>query len=197
MLNQSVLVLNRSWMAVHITHARRALTLLYLGVAKAVSTDDYQTYDFESWKEASKAAHEQCIYAVNFKIRIPEVILIPGYAGIPKRELVLNRKNLFERDDYTCQYCRNKMRTEDLTIDHIVPRSRGGKNSWDNLVLACIECNKKKQNRLPEEAGMRLIRKPVRPKAMPGVGIQISAIKKISWQRFLNRAYWETELKDS
>ena len=196
MLDESVLVLNQSWIAVHVTQARRALAMLYLGMARVVSVDDYRTYDFETWKQASEAAKEQYVSTVDFKIRIPEVILLRTYNSIPRRELVLNRKNLFERDRNTCQYCGRRIARELLTIDHVTPRSRGGKNTWENLVLACITCNKKKQNRLPEEASMKLVRKPVKPKAVPGVGLSFSALKKVNWQKFLNRAYWETELKD-
>ena len=156
----------------------------------------HKVQDFETWKDASIAAGEECIHTINFKIKVTEVILLSGYNGIPCRKLVLNRKNLFERDHYTCQYCGKRMKSELLTIDHVIPRSRGGKNTWENLVLACIGCNKRKRNRLTHEAGMRPLKKPVKPKSIPGIGIQISAIKKISWQKFLNRAYWETELKD-
>lgn len=192
----SVLVLNRSWVAVHVASVRRALSLVYRGLARVVNVDDYQTYDFESWKEASTAARERCIATVNFRIRIPEVILLGWYNHIPKREVVLNRKNIFERDGNTCQYCGKRARREDLTLDHVLPRSRGGKNTWENLVLACVGCNKRKRNRTTIEAGMKLMRQPVKPRTIPGIGLQITALKRVSWQRFLNRAYWETELRD-
>jgi 5-methylcytosine-specific restriction endonuclease McrA len=192
-----VLVLNKSWIAINIASVRRALTLLYQGLAKVVSVEeDYKTYDFESWADISEAASSEVIRTVHFQIRVPEVIVLTLYGGLPRREVVLSRKNIFERDNNTCQYCGRKKSREDLTIDHVVPRSRGGKNEWVNLVLACYNCNARKQNRMPADAGMRLVRTPKKPHWVPHIGIQMSQIKRTSWQKFVDTAYWETELKE-
>jgi len=197
MLNRGVLVLNKSWIAIHIASVRRALSLLYQGLAKVVHVEDnYKTYDFDSWRDLSEAASSEIVRTVHFQIRIPEVIVLTIYGGLPRREVVLSRKNIFERDHNTCQYCGKKFPREDLTIDHVKPRSLGGKNEWVNLVLACYRCNARKQNRYPSDAGLKLIRDPRKPKWVPHIGIQLSQIKRLSWQKFVNTAYWETELKE-
>jgi len=196
-LNTGVLVLNKSWVAVHIASARRAISLIYQGLAKVIDvTDNYKAHTFDSWRDLSAAETDEVICTVNYKIKIPEVIVLTLYNDLPKREVALSRKNIFERDHNTCQYCGKKQSREDLTIDHVIPRSRGGKNTWDNLVIACYPCNARKENRLPAEANMYPLRTPKKPKWIPHVGIQFSQVKKLSWEKFVNKAYWETELKN-
>lgn len=196
MLNESVLVLNRSWIAIHVASVRRALTLLYQGYAKVVSPEDFSTYDFDSWKDLSENAEDYCIHTVNFKIRVPEVIVLTIFNGVHRRDVKFSRRNIFERDKVTCQYCGKKYKKNELTLDHVVPRSMGGRSTWENLVLACVPCNVKKGSRLPEEAGMPLIRKPRKPRWMPYSGESFDSIRKPSWQRFVDAAYWDVELKD-
>jgi 5-methylcytosine-specific restriction endonuclease McrA len=196
-LSSGVLVLNKSWIAVQIATARRAISLIYQGLAKVIDVnDEYKTYNFESWCDLSAAETEEVIQAVNFKVKIPEIIVLTVFNDLPKREVVLSRKNIFERDKNTCQYCTKKLSREDLTIDHVIPRSRGGKNSWDNLVIACYACNARKKNRLPSEANMYPLKTPKKPRWIPHVGVQFSQVKRLSWEKFVNKAYWETELKE-
>jgi len=169
MLNGSVLVLNRSWMAVHIANVKRALALLYRGHAKVVNPEDYATYDFEGWKEASRGAEryaeraERYIRTPNFRIRIPEIIVLTFYRGYHTKQVKFSRRNIFERDKNTCQYCGKKSDRMELTLDHVRPRSLGGHSCWENIVVACIRCNHRKANRLPEQAGMVLRRTPKKP----------------------------------
>ncbi|RJP20394.1 MAG: HNH endonuclease [Candidatus Abyssobacteria bacterium SURF_5] len=196
MVNESVLVLNRSWIAVNVASARRAISLLYQGYAKVVSPEDFSTYDFDDWRELSQAADDYCIHAVNFKIRIPDVIVLTVFNGIHRRDIKFSRRNIFERDRNTCQYCGNKFKKWELTLDHVVPRSIGGRSTWENLVLACIPCNVRKGNRLPEEAAMPLIRKPRKPRWIPYSTESFASARKPSWQRFVDAAYWDVELKD-
>lgn len=103
----------------------------------------------------------QVISSVNTKIPIPSVIRLSRYISIPKKKIELSRKNILRRDNYQCQYCGDH--SSSLTVDHITPKSRGGTDSWDNLVTACISCNNKKGNRTPEEVGMKLLHKPRKP----------------------------------
>jgi 5-methylcytosine-specific restriction endonuclease McrA len=196
MINESVLVLNRSWIAINVANARRAISLVYQGYAKVVSPEDFSTYDFDDWRELSKAADDYCIHAVNFKIKIPEVIVLTVFNGIHRRDIKFSRRNIFERDKNSCQYCGAKLKKWELTLDHVVPRSMGGRSTWENLVLACIPCNVKKRNRTPDEAEMPLIRRPRKPRWIPYSAEGFASARKPSWQRFVDAAYWDVELKD-
>ncbi len=109
--------------------------------------------------------------------------------------VTFSRRNLFKRDHSTCQYCACQPGTEELTIDHVLPRSQGGQTTWENCVLACVSCNAKKANRTPEQAMMKLRRAPVRPSWKPlydATGVRIA-----SWSRFLSDAYWNVPLDPS
>jgi len=196
MINESVLVLNRSWIAVNVANARRAISLVYQGYAKVVSPEDFSTYDFDDWKELSKAADGYCIQAVSFKVKIPEVIVLTIFNGIHRRDIKFSRRNIFERDKNTCQYCGKKFKKWELTLDHVVPRSLGGRSTWENLVLACIACNVSKGNRMPDEVGMPLVRKPRKPRWIPYSTESFASVRKPSWQRFVDAAYWDVELKE-
>lgn len=189
----SVLVLNRNWIAIHIASARKAVSLLYRGLAKVVLPDDYSTYTFDNWKQLSRNAVSGYISTVSFKFVIPEVIVLTLYGGIPRKDMPLTRKAIFERDDNTCQYCGKRTRRENLTIDHVIPKSRGGSDNWSNLVLACLACNAVKRDSVPVEVGMRLIRQPRKPRWVPHVGLHIEALRRPSWQKFVNTDYWKSE----
>lgn len=196
-LDGQVLVLNKSWVAIHIASARRALALLYQDLARAVHPHDYSLYDFADWCELSKAARDgRFIHTVNFRVRIPEVIILKAFNDFIRHEVRFSRRNIFERDKNMCQYCGKRMPRTEVTVDHVVPRSRGGVDSWENLVLACMGCNVRKGNRTPEEAHMPLIRKPIKPAWLPQLGIRIPHRQIDSWQRFIDTAYWDSELKE-
>ena len=197
-LNQHVLVLNRLWQAVNICTVRRALTLLFEGHAQVVLNDDdgtYQTYNFSQWRDFSEQEpHPESIHTISFKIRIPRVILLVVFDRLPKKEVKFTRHNIFERDQNTCQYCGIVFERKDKNLDHVIPRDRGGPTTWENIVCSCIACNTKKSNRTPYEAGMRLIRKPKRPKWRPFVQVNLGFNHHDSWKRFLDIAYWNVEL---
>ena len=196
-LNQHVLVLNRLWQAVNICTAKRALTLLFEGRAQVVmSCEDgsFQTYSFSEWRDFSKHdPQSDVIHTVSLKIRVPRVILLMIFDRMPKKEVKFTRHNIFERDRNTCQYCGGGFERKDLNLDHVIPRDRGGPTTWENIVCSCIECNTHKANRTPLEAGMRLIRKPKRPKWRPFVQVSLG-LQHDSWKHFLDLAYWNVEL---
>ena len=195
-LSDRVLVLNSSWMAVHVATVRRAVGLLYQGLAEVVSPDNYATYDFEDWKDLSAGyQNADCVETVAFRIRVPEVIRLRFFGRLVTKNVRFNRRNIFLRDSNTCQYCGRRHDPSELTLDHVVPRSRGGVSSWENLVLACVECNDRKGSRLPSEAGMRLVREPKRPEWATHVGVRLGQNRKPSWERFVEAAYWNTELQ--
>jgi len=197
-LNQHVLVLNRLWQAVNICTVKRALTLLFEGRAQVVlnaADGSFQTYDFNEWRDLSaQQPHPECIRTISFKIRIPRVILLALFDRMPKKEVKFTRHNIFERDRDTCQYCGRQFDRKDLNLDHVIPRDRGGPTIWENIVCSCIECNTQKGNRTPLEAGIRLIRKPKRPKWRPFVQIDLGFQHHDSWKHFIDLAYWNVEL---
>lgn len=196
LLNESVLVLNRHWVAVHITSARRALILLYSDHARVV-TEDYAVHDFDSWRELSMAMKSvKKIATPAYQIAIPEVIMLTEFSKFPPRQVKFSRRNIYLRDNYTCQYCGTVPPRDELTIDHVIPRSRGGKSVWENVVLACMRCNMKKGNRLPEEAGLKLLSKPQKPHWLACTSFHTRPQAHSLWQRFLDNAYWNVPLKE-
>lgn len=196
MLNTKVLVLNRSYFPVHVTSVRRAFSLLYQGIAKAVD-HQYRTFDFDSWSALSASLHEETIHVTDRMIRVPRVILLVAYDRVPKRQVRFSRFNVFARDKNTCQYCGERFPRQELNIDHVIPRSRGGLSTWENVVCSCFTCNRVKGGMLPEEARMHLVRKPFRPEWTPFMLETFSFKRYQEWLPYLNAvdaAYWNTEL---
>jgi len=193
-LNTKVLVLNRSYLPIHITVVRRALSLLYQGIAHAVD-EQYRTFDFASW--ADLVAEEDRIGLVDRAIRVPRVILLQGYDRIPRRYVRFSRFNIYARDGNRCQYCGRQFARVELNLDHVVPRSRGGTSVWENVVCSCHRCNRLTGGRTPAEAGMRLVRQPRRPQWTPFMTETYSLRRYKEWMPFLSAvdaAYWNTEL---
>jgi 5-methylcytosine-specific restriction endonuclease McrA len=173
---------------------RRAISLVYRGLAKIISPETYETHDFESWSDLSIRKEDPHIRTVSLSIRVPEVIVLLFYDSYPKKRIAFSRKNIYRRDHFTCQYCGKTAGSEELSIDHIKPRSLGGESTWTNCVLACLRCNVRKGNRSLEEAGMSLIRKPTKPKWAPYLTFTLGKMKQ-SWEKFISSRYWNTELK--
>ncbi|HYA36305.1 MAG TPA: HNH endonuclease signature motif containing protein, partial [Candidatus Binataceae bacterium] len=136
LLNSRVLVLNRSYLPVHVTSVKRAFALLYQGIAKAVD-EQYRAFDFESWRELAIEVHHERMGVVGGFIRVPRVLLLVAYERIPKRHVRFSRFNIFARDNNTCQYCGIRFARPDLNLDHVIPRSQGGTSSWENIVCSC------------------------------------------------------------
>jgi 5-methylcytosine-specific restriction endonuclease McrA len=198
LLGQQVLVLNRLWQAVNVCSVRRALTLLFQGHAQVVLNEadgSFQTYSFREWRDLSLGEpHPESIHTISFKIRVPRVILLLVFDQVPAKEVKFTRHNIFERDKNTCQYCGSVFDRRDLNLDHVIPRDRGGPTTWDNIVCSCIRCNTRKGNRTPQEAGMRLIRKPKRPKWRPFLHVHVGLPAHEQWKHFVDLAYWNVEL---
>jgi 5-methylcytosine-specific restriction endonuclease McrA len=202
-LDSKVLVLNKLYLAIRVISARRAFTMLLRDLAEVIHVENgrYANHDFESWSEVSAFARRfepekhDWVRTVRFEIAVPRVIRLLGYDRLPAQSVKLNRRNLFARDRNQCQYCGKHFATSDLSIDHVKPRSTGGGDSWENLVCACIRCNARKGGRTPDQAGMRLIRKPVMPRRNPLIALRLGQDKYASWKAFLDHAYWSVELK--
>ena len=193
-LNTKVLVLNRSYLPVHITSVRRAIALLYQDIARAVDAQ-YRTFDFASW--AALAADEDRIGLVDRAIRVPRVILLLAYDRVPRRQVRFSRYNVYARDQNRCQYCGRQFSRPELNLDHVVPRSQGGTSTWENVVCSCHRCNRVKGGRTPAQAGMRLVRRPYRPQWTPFMTENFSLRRYKEWLPFLSAvdaAYWNTEL---
>jgi 5-methylcytosine-specific restriction endonuclease McrA len=114
---------------------------------------------------------------------------------LPRKDVKFNRRNIFARDGNHCQYCGRKFPTAELSLDHVIPRSRGGKTTWTNVVCCCLSCNVKKGGRAPSQAGLKLQNKPVKPRRSPVVHVELSSSRYRSWKQFLDHAYWSVELK--
>lgn len=196
-------------MALCVVSVRRAFTLLFKRddefrpVAEVIHVENgrYAAYDFEDWAELSAYKREfepeshDWVRTVRFDIVVPRVVRVLSFSKLPKQEVKFNRRNLFARDHNSCQYCGKRFTTSELTLDHVVPRSLGGRTSWENIVCACVSCNVRKGGRTPEQAHVRLIRPPVKPRRNPVLTISLSDRRYASWKQFLDTAYWDVELK--
>lgn len=157
-LDLRVLVLNKSFQPVRITSARTAFSLLYGDRAFAMD-ERYEPMDFEAWASLPPAG-QPCIATPSAVLRVPRLLILREYNRVPRTPLRLSRKNVFLRDGNSCAYCSSR---EDLTLDHVTPKSRGGPSTWENLVACCRKCNERKGQKNPEEANMPLRRSPKRP----------------------------------
>ena len=207
-LHASVLVLNRQYMAIHVIDVRRAFTLLLRELAEVIHIEDgqYANYDFNSWRDLSTLRaqfpeeveadpHADWVRSINFQIQAPRILRLLHYDRVPRQRVRLNRRNLFARDGGKCQYCNKTFPTSELSIDHVVPSCRGGETTWENVVCACVRCNVRKGGRTPDEAGMKLAKKPVRPKRSPLLAIKLGNPKYVSWKTFVDAAYWSVDLR--
>ncbi len=197
MLNTHVLVLNRYYQPVHVTSVKRALSLLYQGVARAID-HQYRLYEFADWAALSAANHDS-ISTVSRRIRIPRVVVLSAYELLPKGRVRFSRLNIYARDVDTCQYCGRQLPRSELNLDHVQPRSQGGKTNWENVVCSCLPCNLRKGGRTPEQARMRLFKKPVRPRWTPFFRTASKRVTYREWLPFLtvtDASYWNVELLD-
>lgn len=206
-LDNRVLKLNRNYQPIEIITAKEAFSLLWKDYAEVVTIENgnFANYTFSSWAEISElkemlgdwAEYDEWVHTPSLILQVPRVIRCLNFNKIPKYGVKLTRKNIYSRDDNTCQYCNKKKSTSELNIDHVIPKSHGGKNTWSNLVCSCIKCNQIKRDRTPQEANMKLIRKPMKPKYSQHIIVHIDKAKYKSWKSFISDAYWETPLDEN
>jgi 5-methylcytosine-specific restriction endonuclease McrA len=149
-LERPSLVLNRRWLPIRTAPVQEAIGLVAKGAARILEPGSFETHDLASWNDASRAKlrfGNAVLRSPRLALVPPEVIVLMVYGGPGGRSVVFSRKNLFKRDRYTCQYCGLQPGPEELTVDHALPRSRGGTSTWENCVLACVACNKRKADR--------------------------------------------------
>jgi 5-methylcytosine-specific restriction endonuclease McrA len=173
---ERTLLLNSTFEPLKIISWQRAITLLTQGKVEVI---DF--YDRE-------------VRGVSVTFRLPSILRLLKLVKIRRasREVRFSRANIYQRDKYICQYCGNRYSTENLTFDHVVPQVQGGGATWENIVTACLTCNNKKGGRTPQEARMRLVRHPVKPKWMPVVTFRLGVRNApMSWRDYL---YWNVEL---
>jgi len=164
-LNAKVLLLNQSYEPLTVCNVKKAIILIYLRKAELIDS-----------KNSLK------IHSVSQELQCPSVIRLKEYINVPYKKILLSRKNIFKRDNHKCGYCgRGDL---PLTIDHIIPKARGGSDVWDNLVTACTKCNNLKGNRTPEEADMPLKIKPYRPDHLMYIKNSVSRMDS-TWKKYL------------
>lgn len=200
--HRKVLVLNKLWTAIDVATVCDAICLLFgsykNGEPKAHVIDpfeQFQAYTWSDWATMRPKENENCITTSSgLQFRIPEVVLLTRYDKMPEQRVNFSRRSIYQRDNYRCQYCGDRPGTEELTIDHIVPRCNGGPTSWANCVLACVKCNALKANHTLKKCGLKLRKKPKKPRFNLFKGDRKSIPK--SWEHFVSQAYWDVELRD-
>lgn len=184
-LDLPVLIVNRFFQPVQITTARRAFLLLFGGAALAID-EQGELHDFSAWRRLPVRDEDDLLPIVGGALRVPRVLHLRRYDRVRRPAIRLTRKNVMLRDGHQCQYCARRPPLRDLNIDHVVPRSRGGEDSWENLVTACRPCNLRKGWRTPDEASMRLIRAPLPPRWSAAMQILIGSPRAFQeWSPFL------------
>lgn len=195
MLNSPVLILNRSYLPIHVTAVRRAFSLVYQGIAR-VMDDEYRTFDFEQWSrlrvdrgrvQRTNGSYDadDWIGTSRGPLLAPRVIVLTVFDRMPRRHVRFSRANVLTRDGFTCQYCGERPPRSHLNLDHVVPRAHGGRSTWENVVASCVDCNRRKGGRTPEQAGLRLLRAPARPRWTPLASLPLSHVRHAEWRPFL------------
>lgn len=162
------LVLNKYYYPIHLISWKRAISLLYQGIALSLD-QDFIAYNYDSWVDYSRLpdfdeTYYNFVSSPSITVAVPDVLVLKKYEHLPMRDVKYTRENVFHRDKNRCAYCGKKFKNADLTIDHIIPKSRGGDNSWKNTITSCKFCNNKKADRTPREADMILLYRPIEPR---------------------------------
>jgi len=188
-LNKStVLVLNRNWQAIHVKTPAQAYCMLATDAATALDiqeNSEMHPVRWPEWLTLPVRDGDNAVRTVHGPVRVPTVIVLATYAKVPKRRPKFSSRNIWQRDGATCQYTGRKLAPHEGNIDHVVPRSRGGKTSWDNCVLAHKEINSRKADKLPQEAGLRLRRQPAAPRELPATILISNPHRVRDWEHFL------------
>lgn len=167
-LNKPVLVMNSGWQPITIASVRKSIIKVCNGLGHFLEPEHFILHDFNSWSNIEIRECDEVITASSgFRMKIPEIIVLKSYSAFPDKQVKLTRRNLLIRDNFRCQYTGKKLNIREATIDHIIPQSRGGVHSWENVAICSFEINSKKANRTPEEANMKLISRPSQPKWSP------------------------------
>jgi 5-methylcytosine-specific restriction endonuclease McrA len=203
--HRKVLILNKMWTAVQVASLQRAMRLLANDEAtdepkaRIIDAETFQPYTWEDWAKMRPADGEDAIQGYSNRYRIPELILLSDYDKTPYHRVRFSRRTIYRRDNFTCQYCGSRPGSEELNIDHVNPRAQGGESTWENCVLSCMKCNTRKADRTPEQAKMKLLRLPKKPRFSLFKG-EVKHVPE-SWKTFIpfdqlvSEAYWDVELE--
>jgi 5-methylcytosine-specific restriction endonuclease McrA len=197
-LDARVLVLNRSFQPVAVTRAARAFGLLCSGAARALDKE-FRSFDFSSWAELAWEHGDDVIHTPRQVLKVPRVVVLQAYDRMPRTQVRFSRQNIYLRDNFTCQYCRKVFSRSGLNLDHVVPRSQGGRTSWENVVCSCVRCNLEKGGRTPEQAGIKLLKEPKRP-SWSSLSPSLGKVPYKEWLPFVDpvtASYWNAELEDT
>lgn len=184
----TVLVLNRNWQAIDIKTPADAFCMMASGTATALAItvgEEMSPVKCREWFSLPVREADNAVLTVNGPVRIPTVIVLARYDKVPKHRPKLSGRGIWDRDGGVCQYSGRKLLRDEGNIDHVIPRSRGGKTSWDNCVLADKRVNSRKADRTPEEVGLKLRRKPVAPRDMPSTYFIRNTHGVTDWEIFL------------
>jgi len=206
-INTPTLVLNKSLNAICVEPFKKTLNKVFRSRAKFIDDETYRHLSWEEWFDLFSVPIDddedygyKWINANKFKVRLPEVVVLSEYNKIPHTRVRLTRRNLLIRDGYRCQYTGKKVTSKTGTIDHMFPKCRGGKTEWSNVVISTFDVNVKKGNRTPEEAGLKLHKKPGEPRWHP-LYAYADKYKPESWKKFVDTnkwneiGYWDVELQ--
>jgi 5-methylcytosine-specific restriction endonuclease McrA len=184
----TVLVLNRNWQAINVRTPQEAFCMMATNVATGLEIegeDCIRPVSWEEWIALPVREQDEAVHTVRGPIRVPTVIVAVNYAKVPKKRPKLCARAIRERDGNCCQYTGRLLRPDEGSLDHVVPRSRGGKDAWENLVWSAKEVNQKKADRLPHEAGLKLLSKPRVPKELPVSALIRNTAAVEDWKLFL------------
>jgi 5-methylcytosine-specific restriction endonuclease McrA len=183
-LNSPVLVLNKSWAPMHIKPVKDTIIDICTGRAKTLDPETGILHGWDDWCNLEAHTHKWVIHGVKKNIRIPEIIVLNDYNKMPDIKVKLSRRNIFLRDAGVCQYCTQKVTMSNFTIDHVVPKSKGGKAAWDNYVTCCRKCNTIKADKTLKEVNFTLMHQPKKPKFYP-LAARFSLEQPESWIPYL------------
>lgn len=190
-LNKSiVLVLNRNWQAINIRTPQDAFCQMATNVATGLEIEGQnhiRPVTWEEWITLPIREGDNAVRTSRGAIRVPTVIVAVNFAKVPKKRPKLNARNIRERDGNRCQYTGRLLHPEEGSLDHVVPRSRGGVDTWENLVWSAKEVNQRKADRLPHEAGLKLLTVPRAPKELPVTALLRNPHDVAEWKLFLNK----------
>lgn len=183
----TVLVLNRNWQAINVRTPAEAFCQMATDVATGLDIDEGAMIPvkWDDWLKLPVRDRDQGVATPRGLIRVPTVIVLAKFNKVPKKRPTLSARSIWTRDGGVCQYTGRKLLPDEGNIDHVVPRSRGGATSWENCVLSHREINSRKGNRLPEEVGMRLLRRPAAPKEVPVTFLIRNTHEIDDWRHFL------------
>ena len=182
--------------------AETSREVIHIEQDEAGQASQWLNLNFTDWRELSemkarfKPDDYDWIHTVRFQVAVPRIIRLLGYDKLPRQDVKFNRRNIFARDSNRCQYCGKRFSTIDLSLDHVIPKSQGGKSSWGKHRLRrASSATSRRAGRTPLQASMHLITKPIKPRRSPAINVRLADERYWSWKQFLDNAYWTVELR--